>query len=131
MQLDELRKIKQQQIENNKKLEGAKIIVVGEVKKLADEWELTYADVRKIFPAPKRKRKAIGEGPKMKYKLADGSKEWAGTGANPPKEFLPAIKGNKLHELCIDKTPEAIEAAKKYAANWNQKDAAKQKQKAK
>jgi hypothetical protein len=125
MKLEDLRKLRQQQQEIAKQLEGAKALAVDEVAALAKEWELTYGDVKKIFPAPRKKKKnADGTTPKMKYRTPEGA-EWAGTGANPPKAFVSFIKQNKLHDLCTTKSPENIEAAKKYAANWNTKNDAK------
>mgnify|MGYP001792843221 CR=1 FL=1 len=124
--LEELRKLKKQQADIAKQLEDGKPVVLNSIEELAKEWGLSYADVKSIFQAPKRKRKSNGDGPQAKYKIPDGQ-SWAGTGANPPKEFVPFIKQNKLHDLCIEMNEKKIGAAKSYAANWNNKDKAKQK----
>lgn len=120
-----IEEIKKEQEELNRKQKAldekkqkAKTGAIEQIKSLAEAFDITFADVKGIFPAPRKNTN--GRKPKAKYRAKEGA-EWPGTGANPPKEFIDAIRANTLHDLLIDKTEENVKAAKKYADNWNAK----------
>ena len=115
----EQEELETKQKELNTRRENAKGEAIAEIKDLAIAFGITFNDVKGIFPQPKKT--TSGRKPKAKYLIKDTGAEWAGTGANPPKQFIPFIQKNALHELLVESTPEGIEAAKKYAKNWNEK----------